>query len=194
MLNREIFQNDPVDNFLANNGVAKVTEERTPEALATLGYELKTFVCDGKYQQGVELILKNFLTSLKSSNEQKGVWISGFFGSGKSHLAKMLSSLWVDQVLPSGQTARSIADLPATTQKLLEELSIQAGTHNGLHSAAGTLGASAGKKVRLALLAIIFKSVGLPEQYHQAKFCLWLKGQGIYDAVKDIVVDRKSVV
>ena len=191
MLNREIFQNDPVDNFLANNGVAKVTEERTPEALATLDYELKTFVCDGKYQQGVELILNSFLTSLKSSNEQKGVWISGFFGSGKSHLAKMLSSLWVDQALPSGQTARSIADLPASTQKLLEELSIQAGTHNGLHSAAGTLGASAGKKVRLALLAIIFKSVGLPEKYHLAKFCLWLKSQNAYDAVKKAVVDTK---
>lgn len=191
MLNREIFQNDPVDNFLANNGVAKVTEERTPEALATLDYELKTFVCDGKYQQGIELILKNFLTSLKSNNEQKGVWISGFFGSGKSHLAKMLSSLWVNQVLPSGQTARSIADLPATTQQLLDELSIQAGTHNGLHSAAGTLGASAGKKVRLALLAIIFKSVGLPEQYHLAKFCLWLKSQNAYDAVKQAVVATK---
>ncbi len=192
MLNREIFQNDPVDNFLANNGVAKVTDERTEEALKTLNYELKTFVCDGKYQQGIELILNNFLISLKTNNEQKGVWISGFFGSGKSHLAKMLASFWIDQILPSGQTARSIADLPDTTRDLLEELSIQAGTHAGLHSAAGTLGASAGKKVRLALLAIIFKSVGLPEQYHLAKFCLWLKGQGIYDAVKEIVVDGET--
>lgn len=192
MLNREIFQNDPVESFLANNGVAKVTDERTEEALKTLDYELKTFVCDGKYQQGIELILNNFLTSLKTNNEQKGVWISGFFGSGKSHLAKMLASFWIDQKLPSGQTARSIADLPAATQALLEELSIQAGTHSGLHSAAGTLGASAGKKVRLALLAIIFKSVGLPEQFHLAKFCLWLKSQGIYDAVKEIVLDGET--
>ena len=192
MLNREIFQNDPVDSFLANNGVAKVTDERTEEALKTLDYELKTFVCDGKYQQGIELILSNFLISLKTNNEQKGVWISGFFGSGKSHLAKMLASFWINQILPNGQTARSIADLPESTRDLLEELSIQAGTHAGLHSAAGTLGASAGKKVRLALLAIIFKSVGLPEQYHLAKFCLWLKGQGIYDAVKEIVVDGET--
>mgnify|MGYP003624958422 CR=1 FL=1 len=192
MLNREIFQNDPVDSFLANNGVAKVTEERTAEALKTLDYELKTFVCDGKYQQGIELILKNFLTSLKTSNEQKGVWISGFFGSGKSHLAKMLASFWIDQVLPSGQTARSIADLPASTRDLFDELTLQAVTHNGLHSAAGTLGASAGKKVRLALLAIIFKSVGLPDQYHLAKFCLWLKSQGVYDAVKLAVINAKA--
>ena len=191
MLNRTIFQNDPVESFLANNGVAKVTEERTEEALATLNYELKTFVCDGKYQQGIELILKNFLTSLKTSNEQKGVWISGFFGSGKSHLAKMLASFWIDQTLPSGQSARSIADLPASTRELFEELTLQATTHNGLHSAAGTLGASAGKKVRLALLAIIFKSVGLPDQYHLAKFCLWLKNQGVYDAVKKAVVEAK---
>ena len=50
MLNREVFQNDPVNSYLANNGVAKVSEEKNPEALKTLEYELKTFVCDGKYK------------------------------------------------------------------------------------------------------------------------------------------------
>ncbi|WP_423679680.1 BREX system P-loop protein BrxC [Undibacterium sp. WLHG33] len=192
MLNRDIFQNDPVESFLANNGVAKVTDEKTKEALSTLEYELKTFVCDGKYQQGIELILSNYLTSLKTNNEQKGVWISGFFGSGKSHLAKMLSSLWVNQALSNGQTARGVADLPQSTKQLFEELSQQSVLRAGLHSASGTLGASAGKKVRLSLLAIIFKSVGLPELYHQAKFCLWLQEKGVLDQVKQQVIAKSS--
>lgn len=31
--------------------------------------------------------------------------------------------------------------------------------------------------VRLAFLSIIFKSVGLPEQYHLARFVMWLKSR-----------------
>lgn len=192
MLNREIFQNDPVDSFLANNGVAKVTEEKTAEALKTLEYELKTFVCDGKYKEGMELILGNFLSSLGSSNEQKGVWISGFFGSGKSHLAKMLATLWVDEALPSGQSSRSLADLPKSVEKLLQELSNQAINYPGLHAAAGSLAESAGKKVRLSLLSIVFRSLDLPEQYHLAKFCLWLKAEGVYEQVMQAVTSKSN--
>lgn len=192
MLNREIFQNDPVESFLANNGVAQVGDETTAEALKTLEYELKTFVCDGKYKEGMELILSNYLESLKTENEQKGVWISGFFGSGKSHLAKMLATLWVNQDFHNGVSARAIADLPDSTVQLLGELSAEAQNHPGLHAASGTLGASAGKKVRLALLAIVFKSLGLPEQYHLAKFCLWLKSEGVYEQVKQSVTARAT--
>ena len=37
MLNREVFQNDPVKSYLANNGVAKVSEEKNPEAIKDPG-------------------------------------------------------------------------------------------------------------------------------------------------------------
>ena len=192
MLNREVFQNDPVKSYLANNGVAKVSEEKNPEALKTLEYELKTFVCDGKYKEGMELILSNFLDSLSSNNEQKGVWISGFFGSGKSHLAKMLATLWVDQAIPGSKNARALADLPPSVVDLFKKLSTKAKEYPGLHAASGTLGASAGKKVRLSLLAIVFRSLDLPEQYHLAKFCLWLKSEGIYEQVMQSVTAKAT--
>src|SRR5438105_1141644 len=54
----------------------------------------------------------------------------------------------------------------------------------GLVSAAGTLGAGAGKSVRLALLGIMFRSSGLPEQYAPARFVLWLMQNGYYKDVK----------
>ena len=39
----------------------------------------------------------------------------------------------------------------------------------------------AGDSIRLALLGIVFKSVGLPEGFPQARFCLWLRKNGFHD-------------
>ncbi|MEZ1875827.1 hypothetical protein, partial [Pseudomonas aeruginosa] len=80
MLNREIYLNDPLENRLANNGVAEVKDDLSEQALNTLRYELKTFVCEGEYQAGMDKILSTYLRNLGSNHEQPGVWISGFFG------------------------------------------------------------------------------------------------------------------
>lgn len=186
MLNRDIFVNDPIDSRLANNGVAQVKDDQSEGALTTLEYELRTFVCDGAYQEGLSNILNNFLSAVKNGGELPGVWISGFFGSGKSHLAKMLRTLWTNQTI-NGVTARSIADLPDKIAQQFEELSALGASNGGLHAASGTLSAGASDRVRLALLDIIFKSAGLPEQYHQARFVMWLKAQGALEQVQEHV-------
>ena len=67
---------------------------------------------------------------------------------------------------------------------LLKELSTQARRHGGLHAASGTLSSGAGGSVRLALLGILFKSVGLPEKYPVARFVMWLKSEGLFDNLK----------
>lgn len=193
MLNREIFVNDPVTSRLANNGVAQVKDDMSQGALATLEYELRTFVCDGAYAKGMDSILNNYLEAFKANSEQPGVWISGFFGSGKSHLAKMLRALWTNQTLNDGSDARSITDLPEHIAKHFQALSAQAVQNGGLYAASGTLGAGAGDKVRLALLGIIFKSAGLPEQYHHARFVMWLKSEGVLEKVKAYVEANAKV-
>lgn len=185
MLNRDIYNKAPDENRLANNGVAEVSEDHSEAAQVILRYELETFVCDGQYEKGMETILDKFLLNLGSKNEQPGVWISGFYGSGKSHLAKMLRTLWTNYEFTGGAVARSIARLPSGVLDHLKELTTQGNRHGGLHAAAGKLGAGAGDKVRLALLGIIFKSKGLPEQYNQAQLVLWLKSEGIYAQVED---------
>lgn len=187
MLNRDIYLNDPLESKLANNGVAEVKDDTTAASLSTLMYELQTFVCDGAYQKGLEKILSNFVSNVKRNEEQPGVWISGFFGSGKSHLAKMLRSLWTNQQFPDKSDARGLADLPNDIAELLEQLSLLGSQHAGLHAASGTLGAGAKDQVRLALLSIIFRSVGLPEQYHLARFVLWLKQQGVLTQVQEFI-------
>lgn len=184
MLNREIYNKPPKENRLVNNGVAEVSEDHSDAAQAILRYELETFVCDGQYEKGLETILDKFLMNLDAGTEQPGVWISGFYGSGKSHLAKMLRTLWTDYQFADGATARGLAKLPTGVFEHLKELSTQAKRYGSLHAAAGKLGAGAGDKVRLALLGIIFKSKGLPEQYNQAQFVMWMQQEGIHAVVE----------
>lgn len=184
MLNRDIYNKAPKENRLVNNGVAEVSEDHSEAAQAILRYELETFVCDGQYEKGLETILDKFLLNLDAGTEQPGVWISGFYGSGKSHLAKMLRTLWTDYQFLDGATARSLAKLPTGVFEHLKELSTQGKRYGALHAAAGKLGAGAGDKVRLALLGIVFKSKGLPEQYNQAQFVLWMQREGILPTVE----------
>ena len=182
MNNRDIYQKDPVTSKLVNEGVASVNDEKTSQALAVLRYELETFVCDGQYEKGMAHILETYLNNIDQA-QQPAVWVSGFYGSGKSHLVKMLRALWVDSVFDDGATARGIANLPQNIQDHLKELSTQGKRHGGLHAVSGTLGAGASGSVRLALLRIIFKSAGLPEQYPVARFVMWLKAESIYDQI-----------
>ncbi len=182
MINREIYQKDPATRKLVNEGVASVNDEKTKQAMAVLRYELETFVCNGQYKKGIETILETYLKNIGQA-QQPAAWVSGFYGSGKSHLVKMLRALWTDTRFEDEATARGVADLPLPIQDLLKELSTESKRHGGLHAASGTLGASASGSVRLALLRIIFKSADLPELYPVARFVMWLKSEGIYDDV-----------
>jgi hypothetical protein len=187
MLNRDIYQKDPSIRKLVNEGVASVNDEKTTQALTVLRYELETFVCDGQYESGLRHILEAYLRNIDEA-QQPGVWVSGFFGSGKSHLVKMLRALWVDSVFDDGATARGIAKLPQGVKDQFLELSMQAKRHGGLHAASGTLGASSrDRSVRLAVLSIIFNSAGLPEQYPMACFVMWLQREDIYKTVRSHV-------
>jgi hypothetical protein len=187
MLNREIYQKDPSTRKLVNEGVASVNDETTNQALSVLRYELDTFVCDGQYEKGLVHILETYLKNIEQA-QQPAVWVSGFYGSGKSHMVKMLRALWVDTKFEDGATARGIASLPQSVTDQLKELTNQGKRHGGVHAASGTLGSkSRDKSARMALLGVIFNSVGLPEQYPVARFVMWLKHENIYDTVRGFV-------
>jgi len=186
MKNRQIYLKDPSTRKLVNEGVANVNDEMTSQALSVLRYEVETFVCGGQYEKGLEHILEIYLKNIDQA-QQPAVWVSGFYGSGKSHLVKMLRALWVDTKFEDGATSRGVANLPQNIKDQLKELSSQAKRHGGIHAATGTLGAGASGSVRLALLRIFLKSANLPEQHHVARFVMWLKNERIYDQVKQTV-------
>jgi hypothetical protein len=183
MKNRDVFIDDPTTYTIPNNGVTKVIDPRTTEEWKVLRYELEHFVCEGEYQSGLARILSTYIFNLAEA-EQPAVWVSGFYGSGKSHLVRVLEYLWRDTQFPDGASARGITKLPNDITDLLRELSTASRRDGGLWSAAGTLGSGAGKSVRLALLGIMFRSAGFPEQYAPARFVLWLMQNGYYHDVR----------
>jgi hypothetical protein len=175
---RDIFLKDPLAWQLLNEGVSS----NNATDLATLRYELQSFVCDGEYRTGLVRILEGYLTNF-SAPEQKAVWVSGFYGSGKSHLVKVLRYLWTDFAFGDGNTARSLAHVPPDVAALLKEISTLGKKHQGLHAAGGTLKADKGS-VRMRLLSIIFASVGFRREYPFAKFCLHLRRDGKLDDMR----------
>jgi hypothetical protein len=189
MMNLEIYEKDPRTHTLLNQGVAKVTSGQSSAELDTLRYELTNFVCDGQYAEGLIRILSTYLGHLDKT-EQPGVWVSGFFGSGKSHLVKMLQYLWTEFEFQDGAKARGLAKLPIGVKDLLKELTNSAKRHGGLHAAAGDLRDEAKESIRLALLGILFKSVGLPGDFTRACFQMWLRDEGMESGVRKFITDN----
>ena len=190
MLNRDVFQTAPKVYRIPNDGVAKISFPPAPGTLTeTLADELRTFITDGEFGRGLLRILESFRTGL-GHGSQKAVWISGFYGSGKSHLAKMLCALWTDQPFLDGSKPSSL--LPEPSAELIAELrALRAAgeRHGGLHAAGGSL-ASGSDDPKLATLGIVLQSVGLPIDFRAARVAFWLADEGILDGVCARLGDR----
>ena len=180
MLNREVFLEDPTNRVIPNKCVAKIGRPETEKQWNVLRFELSQFVCEGEYERGLERILSSYLGSL-DRDEQPAVWVSGFYGSGKSHFLRVLEHLWTDTELPGGGRAQGLVELPAEIRAALTELSTVGKRSGGLWSAAGKLGSGASGSVRLAFLEVLLAAADLPKSYGTARFVIWLKQEGLFD-------------
>ena len=182
MKNNEVFVRPPAGYDIPNLGVAKVGEPTTAQEWQVLDFELRNFVCEGEYRKGLERILSTFESSL-SQAEQPAAWVSGFYGSGKSHFVKVLEALWKDTKMPSGASARGIVPITDDIKEKLIELDTLGRQNGGLWAAAGKLGSSA-SSIRLGILSILLRASGLPEDYGPASFVLWLIKEKKLDDVR----------
>ena len=69
------------------NGVIKVAQDDN----ASIEQELREYIITRELRKHFNTFLNNYEKSMNSPTDKIGVWISGFFGSGKSHFLKMLS-------------------------------------------------------------------------------------------------------
>lgn len=182
-LNNDVFVRKPLTNHIPNDGVTEVGMPTSGDTKQwdVLRYELESFVCEGEYEHGLQRILDSYLRNRQSSVQQ-AVWVSGFYGSGKSHLVRVLEHLWADTRFPNGATARGLASLPAPIVDSLTELNTVARRDGApAWSAAGSLDAAT--SLNAAFLSIVLRTAGLPTQIAPAQVALWLADEGLLDGV-----------
>ncbi len=97
---------------------------------AKLAGEIGCYVVTPLIEKCIDDFLDHYTDSLRKDTEEVGVWISGYFGSGKSHLSKVLALLVENRVL-KGQTAakRLEARIPGDAPRrasILRELALLA--------------------------------------------------------------------
>ena len=91
------------------DGVIKADDDRN------LQIELEEYVVTRDVAKGLGTFADRYLTEL----EANGVWISGFFGSGKSHLLKILSLILNGQPLSNGMRPADIV-LPKVDDEIVK--------------------------------------------------------------------------
>lgn len=99
MFIKEIFETKIEEKI---DPVIKVGERENDQKLAA---EIGNFVVTPALEQLLEEVLEHYTDTILSATDETGIWISGYFGSGKSHLAKIISLLIEN---------RSLEGIPAT--------------------------------------------------------------------------------
>ena len=96
------------------NGVVKVDQDES----SVLVQELNEYVITRELKKHFITFFNNYIESFNETTADIGVWISGFFGSGKSHFLKMLSYLLENKEVQGVKTVErfraKFADDPAT--------------------------------------------------------------------------------
>ena len=75
------------------NGVIKVAQNDE----SSLQQELSEYIITRELRKHFRTFFDNYSKGIDYPTDKIGVWISGFFGSGKSHFLKMLSYLLANQ-------------------------------------------------------------------------------------------------
>ena len=111
MVIEQLFQED-INRKI--NGVVKVDQDATD----VLVQELDEYVITKDLKKHFITFFNNYGESFHEGTADIGVWISGFFGSGKSHFLKMLSYLLANQEVQGVRTVerfrKKFEDDPAT--------------------------------------------------------------------------------
>ena len=111
MVIKQLFQED-INRKI--NGVVKVDQN----AIEVLVQELDEYVITKDLKKHFITFFNNYGASFQEQTADIGVWISGFFGSGKSHFLKMLSYLLENREVQGVRTVerfrKKFEDDPAT--------------------------------------------------------------------------------
>ena len=87
--------------------IFKKSIDRNIQGVVTIGnetdlqqiQELDEYVCTKEIESTFRIFFKKYRASIKTPTEKMGVWVTGFFGSGKSHFLKILGYILENDVI-----------------------------------------------------------------------------------------------
>lgn len=109
------------------NGVVKVNQDE----LDILVQELDEYVITRELKKHIITFFNNYLEAFQTPTADIGVWISGFFGSGKSHFLKMLSYLLQNQEVNGIRTVERFRQKPELVDDPATFMLIDQATRSG---------------------------------------------------------------
>ena len=83
MIIKDLFKK-PIDRSI--QGVVTIGNENEEQKWM----ELEEYVCTDEITKQFRIIFRKYRESLQTPTEKMAAWITGFFGSGKSHFLKIL--------------------------------------------------------------------------------------------------------
>lgn len=119
---KELFKR-PIDRNI--QGVIKVDQDDE----ANVKQELDEYVVTSELRDHFEAFFNAFDNSLQTPTDDMGVWISGFFGSGKSHFLKIISYILANKVV-DGKNAVDYFNDKIDDQMILNEMHAAASAKN----------------------------------------------------------------
>ena len=109
------------------NGVVKVNQDE----LDILVQELDEYVITRELKKHIINFFNNYLEAFHTPTADIGVWISGFFGSGKSHFLKMLSYLLQNREVNGIRTVERFRQKPELVDDPATFMLIDQATRSG---------------------------------------------------------------
>lgn len=118
MIIRNMFER-PIDRDI--KGVIKVGQDDQ----SNIRQELEEYVVTRELQKHFAAFFTNYKRSILANTDKMGAWLSGFFGSGKSHLLKILSYILSDRIV-DGKPAVAYFDGKISDGLLLADMKLAA--------------------------------------------------------------------
>ena len=111
------------DLFRPINGVIKVGDD----SIESVWQELDEYVVTGELGKHFLKFFGNYLEALDNARSSDapnriGVWVSGFFGSGKSHFIKIISHLLQNNPVTNSQTGETCRPIDFFENKIADKL------------------------------------------------------------------------
>lgn len=144
----------PIDRDI--KGVIKVGQDENEN----IKQELEEYVVTRELQKHFADFFANYKRGITGNTDEMGVWISGFFGSGKSHFLKILSYLLENKEV-DGHTAIDyfIADNKIQDPMVLADMKLAAETPaDVILFNVDSKGESTGKQDKDAILSVFLKA------------------------------------